>query len=33
VAFCESQAPDSLVEADQIVEKAVVYGFGQDREF
>jgi hypothetical protein len=33
VAFCKSQAPDNLVEADQIVEKAVIYAFGQDREF
>ena len=33
VAFCKSQAPENAVEADQIIEKAVIYAFGQDREF
>jgi hypothetical protein len=33
VAFCRRQSPDNIVEADQIIEKAVTYAFGQDREF
>ena len=32
-AYCRSLAPDNAVEADQVIEKAVIYAFGQDREF